>query len=75
MLRRPPSSPFMAMVNPSPSEPIMLAAGTRQSSKMTAAVGCEFQPSWAHLAHANESGGVGKGGGRAGVAWNHTFFS
>jgi hypothetical protein len=36
----------MAMRNPSPSRPIRFAAGTRQSSKMTAAVGWLFQPSF-----------------------------
>ena len=50
MLIRPPSSPAMAMRNPSPSSPTRLAAGTRQSSKLTIAVGWAFQPifrSWA----------------------------
>ena len=44
MLSRPPSSPFMAIRKPSPSLPMRLAAGTRQSSKITAAVGWLFQP-------------------------------
>ena len=46
MLSRPPSKPIIAMVNPSPSLPRRLTTGTRQSSKMTAAVGCECQPSF-----------------------------
>ena len=44
MLTRPPSSPRMAILNPSPSAPIRLATGTRQASKLTTAVGCERQP-------------------------------
>ncbi len=46
MLSRPPSSPAMAILKPSPSAPIRLATGTRQSSKFTIAVGCDFQPSF-----------------------------
>ena len=46
MLRRPPSSPIMAMRKPSPSPPTRLATGTRTSSKLTCAVGCECQPSF-----------------------------
>lgn len=45
MLNRPPSRPFMAILKPLPSPPIRLAAGTRTSSRITAAVGWEFQPS------------------------------
>ena len=44
MLIRPPSSPAMAKRKPSPSAPMRFAAGTRQSSKLTIAVGCDFQP-------------------------------
>ena len=44
MFSRPPSSPLMAMRKPSPSAPTRLAAGTRQSSKFTWAVGWAFQP-------------------------------
>ena len=36
----------MAILKPSPSDPTRLAAGTRQSSKMTAAVGWLCQPSF-----------------------------
>ena len=36
----------MAILKPSPSAPIRFSAGTRQSSKITIAVGCEFQPSF-----------------------------
>ena len=46
MLSRPPSSPAMAKRNPSPSAPTRLATGTRQSSKITCAVGLAFQPSF-----------------------------
>ena len=44
MLTRPPSSPRMAILNPSPSAPIRFCHGTRQPSKVTTAVGCERQP-------------------------------
>ena len=44
MLTRPPSSPRMAILKPSPSAPMRLATGTRQSSNITMAVGCECQP-------------------------------
>ena len=44
MLTRPPSRPFMAMEKPWPSAPTRLATGTRQSSKLTIRVGCEFHP-------------------------------
>ncbi len=40
----------MAILKPWPSSPTRLATGTRQSSKLTMAVGWEFQPilrSWA----------------------------
>jgi len=40
------SSPFMAILKPPPSAPRRLATGTRQSSKITIAVGCVFQPSF-----------------------------
>src|SRR5882757_9789100 len=46
MLRRPPSSPIIAIENPLPSAPSRLATGTRQSSKITIAVGWVFQPSF-----------------------------
>ena len=46
MLRRPPSSPIIAIAKPSPSAPRRLATGTRQSSKITIAVGWVFQPSF-----------------------------
>ncbi len=46
MLSRPPSSPAMAMRKPWPSSPMRFATGTRQSSKMTIAVGCDFHPSF-----------------------------
>ena len=36
----------MAIRKPSPSLPTRFAAGTRQSSNSTMAVGCEFQPSF-----------------------------
>ena len=36
----------MAILKPLPSGPIRLSAGTRQSSKITCAVGCECQPSF-----------------------------
>ena len=36
----------MAMEKPCPSSPIRLATGTRQSSNVTMAVGCDFQPSF-----------------------------
>lgn len=47
----------MAMRNPSPSAPTRLCAGTRQSSKITAAVGWLCQPSFLSCAP-NESPGV-----------------
>ena len=46
MLMRPPSSPIMAILKPSPSSPSRLATGTRASSKITCAVGWLFQPSF-----------------------------
>ena len=46
MLRRPPSSPIIAILKPSPSAPSRLATGTRQFSKITIAVGWLFQPSF-----------------------------
>lgn len=42
----PPFSPFMAMLKPCPSAPSRLPTGTTQSSKITARVGWEFQPTW-----------------------------
>ena len=36
----------MAMRKPWPSRPIKFAAGTRQFSNITIAVGCDFQPSF-----------------------------
>ena len=44
MLSRPPSSPAIAILKPSPSSPSRLATGTRTSSNITARVGCAFQP-------------------------------
>ena len=38
------------MENPWPSSPTRLATGTRQLSKLTSAVGCDFQPSFFSLA-------------------------
>ena len=46
MLMRPPSRPIIAIRKPSPSPPTRLATGTRTSSKLTWAVGCECQPSF-----------------------------
>ena len=46
MLSRPPSSPAMAILKPKPSSPMRLSTGTRQSSKLTCAVGWECQPSF-----------------------------
>lgn len=46
MLILPPFRPFMAMLNPCPSSPSRLLTGTAQSSKITALVGWEFQPTW-----------------------------
>ena len=46
MLSRPPSSPAIAILKPSPSLPIRFSTGTRQFSKFTIAVGCDFQPSF-----------------------------
>ena len=57
MLSRPPSSPAMAILKPSPSAPIRFAAGTRQFSNITIAVGCDFQPSFFSCAP-NDSPGV-----------------
>ena len=42
MLSRPPSSPAIAILNPSPSRPTRLATGTRQFSNSTMAVGCDL---------------------------------
>jgi hypothetical protein len=50
MLSRPPSSAAMAILKPWPSLPTRFAAGTRQSSNVTMAVGCECQPSFFSLA-------------------------
>ena len=36
----------MAILKPWPSRPIKFAAGTRQFSNITMAVGCDFQPSF-----------------------------
>ena len=44
MLMRPPSSPFIAILKPSPSWPSRLAAGTRTWSKLMVRVGWLFQP-------------------------------
>ncbi len=57
MFTRPPSSALMAMRKPWPSSPIRFAAGTRQSSNWTMAVGWEFQPSLRSWAP-NDSPGV-----------------
>ena len=46
MLMRPPSSPIIAILKPWPSGPSRLATGTLQFSKITAAVGWLFQPSF-----------------------------
>ena len=46
MLSRPPSRPIIAMRKPSPSAPTRFPTGTRTSSKLTCAVGCECQPSF-----------------------------
>ncbi len=45
-LSRPPSSPAIAILKPSPSLPIRFVTGTRQFSNITIAVGCDFQPSF-----------------------------
>ena len=45
MFTRPPSSPRMAILKPSPSAPSRFATGTAQASKLTVQVGCECQPS------------------------------
>ena len=45
MFKRPPSSPAIAKRKPSPSAPTRFSTGTRQSSKITCAVGDAFQPS------------------------------
>lgn len=42
---RPPSRALIAILNPSPSLPIKLLCGISQFSRITARVGCEFQPS------------------------------
>lgn len=47
----PPFSPFMAMLKPCPSAPSRLPTGTAQSSKITARVGWEFQPTWGKTEH------------------------
>lgn len=47
----PPFSPFMAMLKPCPSVPSRLPTGTTQSSKITARVGWEFQPTWEKTEH------------------------
>lgn len=47
----PPFSPFMAMLKPCPSAPSRLPTGTTQSSKITARVGWEFQPTWEKTEH------------------------
>ncbi len=44
MLSRPPSSPAMAILKPLPSAPSRFSTGTRAPSKITARVGCAFQP-------------------------------
>ena len=44
MLRRPPSSPAMAMPKPAPSSESRFSAGTRQSVKITCRVDCMCQP-------------------------------
>ena len=44
MLSRPPSSPAMAILKPSPSAPSRLADRHPTTSKITARVGCAFQP-------------------------------
>ena len=57
MLMRPPSSPAIAILKPMPSSPSRLATGTRAFSKITARVGCAFQPILRSLAP-NERPGV-----------------
>lgn len=47
----PPFSPFMAMLKPCPSAPSRLPTGTTQSSKITARVGWEFQPTCEKTEH------------------------
>ena len=50
MLSRPPSSPAMAILKPSPSAPTRLAAGTRTPSMITWRVGWACQPIFFSLA-------------------------
>ena len=57
MLSRPPSSPAIAILKPCPSADSRFAAGTRQPSNITMAVGCDFQPSFFSCAP-KESPGV-----------------
>jgi hypothetical protein len=44
ILIRPPSNAFIAILNPVPSYPILLEAGTLTLSKVTRAVGCIVHP-------------------------------
>src|SRR2546430_1476089 len=60
MLRRPPSSPIIAIAKPSPSAPSRLATGTRQSSKMTIAVDHPGR----HVVDREIGGGRGASGGQ-----------
>jgi hypothetical protein len=46
MFTRPPSSPRIAILKPSPSAPSRLATGTAQASRLTTQVGWECQPSF-----------------------------
>jgi len=50
----------MAILKPSPSAPMRFSTGTRTPSKMTARVGCTFQPIFFSLAP-NESPGASPG--------------
>lgn len=45
ILIRPPSSPLIAILKSWPSAPTRFSAGTRTSSRISCAVGCECQPS------------------------------
>ena len=60
MLMRPPLRPDIAILNPWPSPPRMLAAGTRTSSRITWRVGWAFHPIFFSFAP-NERPGVSPG--------------
>jgi hypothetical protein len=57
ILMRPPSSPAIAILKPMPSSPSRFSTGTRAFSKITARVGCAFQPILRSLAP-NDTPGV-----------------